>query len=235
MIKPTVEKLIKLKRPDFEFSNCLTNFEILRFSFSLFFMYLRSIICHFLPPNKLCLIGKGVNIKNRRKLVLGKKVKLDEHVKIDALGKSGVTIGNGVSIGAYSRIIVSSSYANIGEGIILGDYVGIGEFSRIGGSGGVEIGKNSIIAQYFSCHPENHVFSNLDDLIRNQGTIREKIIIGEDCWIGAKVTICAGVNIGASSVVAAGSVVTKSFPPLSVIAGVPAKIISTRKKAHTSE
>lgn len=54
------------------------------------------------------------------------------------------------------------------------------------------------------------------------------VVIEDDCWIGANVTILKGVTIGRGSVVAAGAVVTKSFPPYSIIGGVPAKLIKMR-------
>ena len=56
-----------------------------------------------------------------------------------------------------------------------------------------------------------------------------RIKIGNDCWIGAKVTILDGTVIGDHSIVAAGAVVTGKFPPYSIMGGVPAKIIKMRK------
>jgi len=51
-----------------------------------------------------------------------------------------------------------------------------------------------------------------------------KIVIGNGCWVGAKSIILGGVVIGNGSIIAAGSVVTKSFPANSLVAGVPAEI-----------
>lgn len=54
------------------------------------------------------------------------------------------------------------------------------------------------------------------------------VVIEDDVWCGANVTILKGVTIGRGSVVAAGAVVTKSFPPYSIIGGVPAKLLKIR-------
>lgn len=54
------------------------------------------------------------------------------------------------------------------------------------------------------------------------------VVIEDDVWCGANVTILKGVTIGHGSVVAAGAVVTKSCPPYSIIGGVSAKIIKKR-------
>lgn len=45
------------------------------------------------------------------------------------------------------------------------------------------------------------------------------IIVEEDVWIGARVTLCAGAHINRGSIVAAGAVVTKEFPPYTVLGG----------------
>lgn len=54
------------------------------------------------------------------------------------------------------------------------------------------------------------------------------VVIEDDVWIGANVTILKGVTIGHGSVVAAGAVVTKSCPPYSIIGGIPAKVLKMR-------
>ncbi|KAJ5504705.1 sugar O-acetyltransferase [Penicillium fimorum] len=51
------------------------------------------------------------------------------------------------------------------------------------------------------------------------------IVIGDDCWIGANVTILAGVTIGYGTSIGAGSVVKRDIPALSVAVDSPARVI----------
>lgn len=51
------------------------------------------------------------------------------------------------------------------------------------------------------------------------------ITIGNNCWLGANVTVCPGVKIGDGCVVGAGAVVTSDMPDNSLILGVPAKAV----------
>jgi maltose O-acetyltransferase len=53
-----------------------------------------------------------------------------------------------------------------------------------------------------------------------------KVDIKENCYIGTNAVILPGVTIGPNVLVAAGSVVNKSIPPNSCVAGVPARIYS---------
>ena len=56
----------------------------------------------------------------------------------------------------------------------------------------------------------------------------QDVIIEEDVWAGANVTILKGVTIGRGSIIAAGAVVTKDTPPYSIVAGMPARVIKKR-------
>jgi acetyltransferase-like isoleucine patch superfamily enzyme len=157
----------------------------------------------------------------------GGLVRIEEYCRIDCAAKDGIHLGRNFKLGAYSQLIASGTISDLGIGIRIGDNVGIGEFAYIGGSGGVFIGSDTIVGQYFSVHPENHNFNDRSQLIREQGVTRSGITIGDGCWIGAKVTMTDGAKVGRHCVIAAGSVVTESFPDYSLIGGVPARLIRT--------
>lgn len=56
----------------------------------------------------------------------------------------------------------------------------------------------------------------------------DELVIGNDVWIGARVTLMRRIRIGNGAVVAAGSVVTKDVPPYAIVGGVPARPIRQR-------
>lgn len=53
--------------------------------------------------------------------------------------------------------------------------------------------------------------------------------IGDNCYISTGVTILAPVNIGNNVTIGAGAVVTKDIPDNTIVAGIPARIINTKK------
>lgn len=226
-MKRLLQFIIRKRNPSFKFDDSISDRTLFNLILNKFFELLRGVIFllfQFKKPG-LIFVGRAVRCFNSQHIVFGKWVRIDYGVYLSGLGKGKLIIGDSSGIGAYSQLVISTSFNNLGEYIHIGKQVGIGQFASIGGSGGVTIGDHTIIGQYFSCHPENHNYGDPLKLIKNQGTTRGKIIIGENCWIGAKVTILAGVTIGDNSIVAAGAVVNKSMPPNSIIAGVPARVI----------
>jgi acetyltransferase-like isoleucine patch superfamily enzyme len=180
--------------------------------------------------SKKILIGKRVTLFSKRNIVfLGLNYHFDNDVYIDATSRNSIILGNNVSIQKRVIIECTGSLTKIGLGLILGNNVGIGSSSFLGCAGGITIGDNTILGNYVSMHSENHNYLDREIPIRLQGVNCKGIKIGNDCWIGAKVTILDGVNLGDGCIVAAGAVVTEgSFPPFSIIGGVPAKIIKER-------
>ena len=51
------------------------------------------------------------------------------------------------------------------------------------------------------------------------------IVIEDDVWLAANVTVCGGVTIGKGSIIGAGSVVTRDIPEKVIAAGVPCRVI----------
>ncbi|MDE7203257.1 MAG: hypothetical protein K2O91_15450, partial [Lachnospiraceae bacterium] len=57
------------------------------------------------------------------------------------------------------------------------------------------------------------------------------IKIGAHVWIGSNATVLPGVTIGDYAVVAAGAVVTRDVPAMTVVGGVPAKVLKKVKES----
>ncbi len=208
----------------------LSPLDLFFFAFALFFDLVRGAALKLrgVKLTGLLFVGAGCKFSFASRIKFGKNVRVGDNCVISGLGELGLDVGDSVSIGACSRVVVSTALSNLGLYIKIGNGVGVGEFASLGGSGGLTIGDNTIIAQYFSAHPENHNFDDKNTLIKSQGTTRKAISIGSDCWIGAKVTILSGVSIGDGCVIGAGSVVSKNIPENSIAVGVPAKVVAIR-------
>ena len=119
-------------------------------------------------------------------------------------------------------------HARFGRGVTLGDRSGIGINASIGEQ--THIGSDVMMGPGCVIYTRNHRFDRLDIPMREQGYGPvEPVEIGDDCWIGGRVTILPGVHIGKGAVIAAGAVVAKDVPPYAVAGGVPAKVIYNRK------
>ncbi len=93
------------------------------------------------------------------------------------------------------------------------------------------IASNLIIKKNVSIGPRVTIVTHADptpsELVNLYPIIDKPVIIEENVWIGANVTIIPGVKVGKYSVIAAGSVVIRDVPPYSVVAGVPARVVKT--------
>lgn len=128
----------------------------------------------------------------------------------------------------YRSIIEDFATLNNGMGPII-----IGDNSRIGiGSvilGEIIIGNNVTTGQHCMFTGLNHEYESADIPLYQQGVYSDPVVIEDDVGTGANVIIVSGVRIGTHSYISAGSVVTRSTPPYSLIAGNPAKVVFNLK------
>ena len=169
-------------------------------------------------------VGRKVRILFGKKITLGRTVFIGDFVEINALSKSGIKIGNNVSILKNTIIECTGVIRNLGEELVIGDNVGIAQNCFIQVRGKVVIGSNVIFGPGVSVYSENHNFNNLEIPISQQGESRKGVTIEDGVWVGASAIILDGVKVGANSIISAGSVVTKDVPPFTIVGGILLKL-----------
>jgi acetyltransferase-like isoleucine patch superfamily enzyme len=140
-----------------------------------------------------------------------------------------------IKIGNYCNIFGSLFCNEYGE-INIGDYVFMNNGCSIRSDHKVVIGSHCLFGPRVEIidtdsHPlsrsKRHQQARLipEQLINTYEADGKPIIIGDDVWVCLGSLILGGVAIGDGSIIAAHSVVTKSIPPMSIAAGIPAQVI----------
>lgn len=173
-------------------------------------------------------IGKNVRVYQKKSLAIGSQTKIRDNVKIDALARLGVSIGDRVVLGENTIIECTGALSFVGKGVVIGDRTSFGRNCFFGAAGGIEVGSDVIAGEFVRFHSENHIFNDKEMLIKDQGVSHQGIKIGNNCWIGAGAVFLDGAEIGNGCVVAANAVVNKKFGDNSVVGGVPAKVLKVR-------
>jgi maltose O-acetyltransferase len=117
--------------------------------------------------------------------------------------------------------------------ISIGNNSGIGENAWISAEDEVRIGSDVMIGRDLMIYTADHGTETGIPMIR-QAMRKAPVRIGNDVWIGARVTILAGVTIGDGAVVGAGAVVTRDVESYGIVGGVPARKIGERRTAGAS-
>lgn len=152
----------------------------------------------------------------------GDNVRFEDRVVVTA--HELIQIGSDVSVMSGSYL-----YAHGGAGLTIGSRTSINHNVTLGAAGGkITIGNDVLIGPNVVIRAADHVFSDLNRPIRDQGHRYGEIVIGDDVWIAANVVVTSGVQIGSHSVVAAGSVVTHDVPAKAIVGGVPARVMASR-------
>ena len=122
-----------------------------------------------------------------------------------------------------------------GQEIEIGDRSGIGYHAHI--LNNTVIGNDVMMEPGLYMLENTHLHDRIDIPMIAQGmkTTRDKVVIGNDVWIGKDVMIIGSRTIASGSIVAARTLLVKSFPEYSIIGGNPSRLIKSRKEATDTE
>lgn len=138
-------------------------------------------------------------------------------------------IGNSVFVDREVWLNIPTFCEESGPVLILQDGVGIGRRCMISAKNLVSIGRDTIFGPSVLVTDHLHAFEDIDLSIAAQGVTHGGTVrIEEECWIGYGAAIVGNQGdlvIGKHSVIGANSVVTRSVPPYSVVAGNPGRVV----------
>ena len=155
----------------------------------------------------------------RRATSVGTRVRLRGRPIIVNLGR--MSIGSRVQLVSTAAklelVTFPGGTLEVGERTLLnyGGSIAAAESVRIGAR--CLIGTHAIIM--------DNDFHRIEPERRLEWPESRPIVIEDNVWLGARVTVLGGVTIGEGSCIAAGSVVIDDVPPRSLAAGIPARVI----------
>ncbi len=181
------------------------------------FRYLREIIYNKKIYKKLGSVGTG-SVIIRPCLFQGSRLK-------------NIHIGNNTRIQSHAVLECWGEYGDqvFSPTIRIGDDCKIGEYFHLTACRGITIGSGLLTGRFVLITDNSHGGLSLENAdippTRRRLTSKGEIVIGNNVWIGDKVTILSGVRIGDNVIIGANSVVTKDIPSNSLVAGMPAVIL----------
>lgn len=164
---------------------------------------------------------------------VGEKSMINCHCELEGDSLERVFIGKFSVIDSYSTIGCRTSIVLKEQGVIpeirIGDGCMIGQYNHITAVRRIIIGNNLLTGRFVLITDNSHGGINREELkihpAKRDLSSKGEVVIGNNVWIGDKVSILPGVHIGDGCIIGSNSVVTHDFPAFSVIAGSPARLI----------
>lgn len=161
---------------------------------------------------------------------LGENSTINYPCSLQGGGLKRIKIGDRTSIQAHCTLGSWVRYGNnhYEPEIFIGNDCNIGQFCHITAINRITIGDGLLTGRFVYIGDNTHGCLSLEEantppVLRHLKS-KGEIIIGNNVWIGDKVSVFGGVTIGDNVIVGAGSIVTHDIPSNSMAAGAPAKI-----------
>jgi len=166
------------------------------------------------------------NESSTSKILIGKNSKIFPARRVD--GEQYIVIGDNTTIMPDAWLSAYDKYWNFTykPSINIGNSVYIGSRACITGINKITIGDYCVISEDVYISDHMHGVNPENGPIARQALISKgEVNVGENTFLGFRVSVLPGVSLGKNCVVGAHSVVTHSFPDYSMIAGIPARLI----------
>lgn len=160
----------------------------------------------------------------RGMVFLGKDVEL--HARA---GYGRLEIGRWVHIGDGNAIRCHEGSLRIGDKTVFGRQNVINCYLDI------EMGAATLVADWVYICDFDHVTTDINLPIKDQGIVKAPVRIGPDTWICTKVTVTKGTRVGRGAVLGAHAVVKGDVPDYAVAGGIPAKVLRDRQDAYEAD
>lgn len=186
-------------------------------------------------------IEKDVSIEHPETIEVGDNVVFEKGFTMKGLSPvceigSNVTFRPDVTINANNGDVVVGDHVTIGKGVYIvsgnggfeiGHHSHTSHYCVMQAQGGLKIGAYCNIAMFVALTTVGH-----DHTVKNRpmaGTMKAgPIVLEDDVWLGASVTITSNTRIATGCVIAANAAVVKDTEPRGIYGGVPAKRIKDR-------
>ena len=172
------------------------------------------------------LIGRNVTFRHLKTIRMGSNVIIDDNCVIDAKGEdnNGITIGDNVFIGRNTIVYCKNGDIRLEKG------VNISSFCTVFSSNSLTVMEDTMIGGYsYLLSGGEYDYGDKETKFADQSGMktRGELVVGRNCWLGARVTILDGASVGDHCVIGAGAVVSRPIPADRLAVGVPARVVKS--------